>query len=110
MPRRIFYPGDPVPWFTCRSTNNPTFHFDTVAGRYIVLTFYGAATPEKNAAVLRHVATSLRAFFDDENCAFFGVSVDPADEVQKRVAQMDPGIRYFWDFDGKVSVLYGAID
>ncbi|MEY3828074.1 MAG: hypothetical protein RLZZ148_2901 [Cyanobacteriota bacterium] len=40
-PNHIFNVGDPVPYFTCHASNNPTFNFDTVAGRYIVLTFFG---------------------------------------------------------------------
>lgn len=110
MSKRVFLPGDPVPWFVCRSTNNPTFHFDTAAGRYLVLSFFGSAAIEKNAAALSHIGTKLRPLFDDENIAFFGVSIDSADEDERRVKQMDPGIRYFWDFDGAVSALYGAID
>jgi len=110
MSKRAFLPGDPVPWFVCRSTNNPSFHFDTVAGRNLVLSFYGSAAPERNAAVISHITTKLRPLFNDDNMAFFGVSIDPLDETQGRVKQMDPGIRYFWDFDGAISAMYGAID
>ena len=39
---------------------------------------------------------------------FFGVSHDPKDEADKRVANVYPGYRFFWDFDGAVSRLYGA--
>lgn len=35
--------GEPAPWFECRSSVNPRFHFDTAAGRYIVLTFFPSA-------------------------------------------------------------------
>jgi len=110
MSRTILNPGDPVPWFTCRSTNNPAFVFDTAAGRHIVLSFYGSAGVERNAAILRHVTTTLRRSFDDENIAFFGISIDPQDESEARVKQMEPGIRYFWDFDGRLSAAYGAVD
>jgi len=110
MTKRIFLPGDPVPWFVCRSTNNPAFHFDTAAGRYLVLSFFGSAAIPKNAGILANVCTKLRPFFNDENIAFFGISIDPADESEVRLRQMEPGIRYFWDFDGAVSALYGAVD
>ena len=110
MSKRVFLSGDPIPWFVCRSTNNPAFHFDTAAGRYLVLSFYGSAAVERNAAVIAYVSTKLRPLFNDDNIAFFGVSIDPNDETEQRVKQMDPGIRYFWDFDGAVSALYGAID
>ena len=110
MSRRIFYSGDPVPWFTARSTNNPDFLFDTAAGRYLVMSFFGSAAIAKNAAILLHTTTKLRHLFDDDNIAFFGVSIDPLDETEGRVRQMEPGIRYFWDFDGRLSALYGAAD
>jgi hypothetical protein len=36
-------PGDPAPWFNQRSTSNPSYAFDTAAGRYIVLCFFASA-------------------------------------------------------------------
>src|ERR1043165_5743597 len=110
MARRSFSVGDAAPWFVCRSTNNPTFHFDTAAGRYLVLCFFGSMSIEKNAAAIRYAESTLRQRFDDANVAFFGVSIDAEDERQGRVKQSQPGVRFFWDFDGAVSKLYGAID
>src|SRR5882672_11050243 len=110
MARRSFSVGDAAPWFVSRSTNNPTFHFDTAAGRYLVLCFFGSMAIEKNAAAIRYAESTLRRRFDDANVAFFGVSIDPEDERQARVKQSQPGVRFFWDFDGAVSKLYGAID
>ena len=108
-PNHIFNVGDPVPYFTCHASNNPTFNFDTVAGRYIVLTFFGTASAPKNANSLNYINSDLRRYFDDQNIAFFGVTIDPEDQQLSRVVQMLPGIRYFWDFDRKISRLYGAI-
>ena len=110
MNRPILSVGDPAPWFTARSSNTDRFHFDTIAGRYVVLCFYGSAAITKNARILEDFTTHLRPFFNDSQIAFFGVSVDRQDEQLGRVRQMIPGIRYFWDFDGKISYLYGAID
>lgn len=110
MAQRQFFVGDPVPWFTCRSAANPQFHFDTVAGRYIVLTFFGSAQHPASAEALKHITTGLRDHFDDDRLVFFGVSIDPRDESEGRVADIIPGIRYFFDFDSKVSELYGAVD
>ena len=100
--------GLPAPWFTCRTQTRERFVFDTVAGRYIVLCFFGSAAEPISAQVLAQLA-SQRARFDDANLAFFGVSVDPDDERLQRVATALPGIRYFWDFDRVVSGLYGAL-
>lgn len=100
--------GDPAPWFRQNSTSNPNYSFDTAAGRYIVLCFFGTGADERGRNMLR-IIEEQRALFDDDHIAFFGVSVDPNDAKESRVRESMPGIRYFWDFDGAVSRLYGAI-
>lgn len=104
---RQLLPGDPAPWFTQRTSGNPTFHFDTAGGRYLVLAFVGTASDPAGAAMLRLVEEH-RALFDDDRITFFGVSIDPTDESAGRMKEDLPGVRYFWDFDGAVSRLYGA--
>ena len=100
--------GDPVPWFTQRSSNNSRFRFHIAAGRYIVLCFYASAgDPQGQVAI--EAATANRRHFDDVRASFFGVSIDPRDESEGRVRELIPGIRFFWDFDGQVSRLYGAV-
>jgi predicted 2-oxoglutarate/Fe(II)-dependent dioxygenase YbiX len=47
--------------------------------------------------------------FDDERASFFGVSADPNDAAQGRIAQRIPGIRWFLDYDLAVSRLYHAV-
>lgn len=109
MPRYIdLQPGDPAPWFQQRSISNPRYVFDSVGGRYVVLGFYGSAGTPRIAAALARIH-QRRDLFDDMRAAFFGVSLDPQDEAAGRVADRYPGCRYFWDFDGKVSRLYGAL-
>lgn len=104
MPPR---PGEPAPWFDARSPINPRFRFDSVAGRPIVLSFFGTAGDPRNRAVLK-AFEKLGPMFDDFRVSFFGVSVDPKDESEKRIAERVPGVHLFWDFDRKVSRLYGA--
>ncbi len=101
-------PGDPAPWFRQRSFANPRYAFDSAAGRYIVLCFYGSARDAHAKAALSAVF-SRRDIFDDATASFFGVSINPSDETEKRVADSYPGYRFFWDFDGTVSRLYGAL-
>ncbi|MCW5734876.1 MAG: 2OG-Fe(II) oxygenase [Enhydrobacter sp.] len=101
-------PGDPAPWFRQRSTSNPNYAFDTVAGRYVVMCFFGSAADPAAQAALGAVRQH-RKLFDDVRACFFGVSVDPADAAQRRVQESLPGIRFFWDFDATVSRLYGAV-
>jgi peroxiredoxin/predicted 2-oxoglutarate/Fe(II)-dependent dioxygenase YbiX len=101
-------PGDPAPWFHQRSTTNPRYAFDSAAGRYLVLCFFATAGDAEGRAALEAVLANRR-HFDDRRASFFGVSVDPADEAEGRVRESMPGIRFFLDFDGAVSRLYGAL-
>jgi peroxiredoxin len=100
--------GDPAPFFSQRSSANPKFHFDTAAGRYIVLCFLVTAGDEQGRRALE-VLDSHRRMFDDERVSFFGISHDPRDESEGRLQQQLPGIRYFWDFDGSIGRLYGSL-
>lgn len=101
-------PGDPAPWFKQRSFANPRFTFDIVAGRYLVLCFYASAGDAHAQAAIQAVR-SRPELFDDTLASFFGVSLDAHDESEHRVANHVPGYRYFWDFDGTISRLYGAL-
>ncbi len=101
-------PGDPGPWFHARSAANPRYAFDSAAGRYLVLCFFGTAGDAQSAAALE-AAKARPDLFDDVHASFFGVSLDPADETERRVAERYPGYRYFWDFDGRIGRLYGAL-
>lgn len=99
--------GDPAPWFHARSGSNPNYAFDTAGGRYIVLCLFASAGDPQSKKALDTV-TRRRAVFDDTKACFFGVSLDPEDESSGRVADSMPGLRYFWDFDARISKLYGA--
>jgi predicted 2-oxoglutarate/Fe(II)-dependent dioxygenase YbiX/peroxiredoxin len=101
-------PGDPAPWFHQRSTAASDHAFDMSAGRYIVLCFFGSMRNALGAAAIKRVIEN-RNYFDDIRACFFGVSHDPRDEIEGRVRQHLPGVRFFWDADGIVSRLYGAL-
>jgi peroxiredoxin len=105
---RLLRPGDPAPWFRQRSTSNPRHVFDTAAGRWIVLCFFVTAGDRIGREALR-IAEECRSLFDDHQASLFGVSLDPADEQQRRVVQQLPGIRHFWDFDGMAARAYGVL-
>jgi peroxiredoxin/predicted 2-oxoglutarate/Fe(II)-dependent dioxygenase YbiX len=106
---KVLQVGDPAPWFQQNSTSNPQFSFDTAAGRYIVLCFYGTASDEVGRAALDTFQEQHRSLFDDDKIALFGVSVDPADHKERGAKQALPGVRHFWDFDGTIGRLYGAL-
>lgn len=99
--------GEPAPWFEQRSTGTERYHFNTVGGRYVVLCFFGHARAPHAQNALAAVQKN-RALFDDSKICFFGVSLDPEDEKQNLLKEEIPGLRYFWDFDAKVSQLYGV--
>jgi predicted 2-oxoglutarate/Fe(II)-dependent dioxygenase YbiX len=102
--------GDHAPWFRAAAlSGSPAYQFDTVAGRHVLLLFIGSAKHEAMRHALAVVARE-RALFDDETACFFGVTVDPQDAEAGRIVQQLPGVRFFLDFDRKVSALYGAID
>ena len=101
-------PGDPAPRFRQRAISNPSYNFDTVAGRTILLCFPGSG----GSAIARDSLAAVAArtdLFDDIRASFFIVSNDPADEAQGRLTDRYPGYRTFWDFDGNVARLYGAL-
>lgn len=100
--------GDPAPWFRQNSTSNATYAFDTAAGRYIVLCFFLTSADGLGRTMLR-IIEECRSLFDDDKIAFFGISLDPSDLNEGRIRESMPGIRFFWDFDGTISRLYGAI-
>jgi predicted 2-oxoglutarate/Fe(II)-dependent dioxygenase YbiX/peroxiredoxin len=104
----ILTAGDPAPWFHQRSPGNPNYAFDTAAGRYIVLGFLGTAGDELGRGAVQAILSN-RHHFDDVKASCFGVSVDPRDESESRLRESLPGLRVFWDFDGTVSRLYGAL-
>ena len=99
-------PGDPAPWFITPSASNPRYHFDSVAGRYIVLCFFGSAG---NPAIGQMLA-AIRQYdgFDDDHASFFGVSADAADEREKRLEERIPGYRLLWDFGLSIAARYGV--
>ncbi|MDS1347546.1 2OG-Fe(II) oxygenase [Planktothrix agardhii] len=101
--------GEPAPWFTAESTTNPKYHFQSVAGRYVFLSFIKSARDPAGRRVLEDLAT-YRTVFNDEFCCFFGVSIDPDDQQTSRLKEQIPGIRFFWDFDLNISEKFGVIE
>ncbi len=99
-------PGDAAPWFHQTTAVNPSYAFHSVGGRYIVMGFIQTASDAAGQAAYEAVLAN-QDLFDDAKACFFGVSVDPADE--KRLIDQTVGIRFFRDYDARVSRLYGAL-
>jgi predicted 2-oxoglutarate/Fe(II)-dependent dioxygenase YbiX/peroxiredoxin len=107
---RLLSRGQPAPWFRAQAlSGSDTYTFDTAAGRPILMLFFGTARHPQATAAIGLVA-ARRSLFDDENACFYGVTVDPSDEAEGRIAQSLPGIRWFLDYDKAVSRLFGAME
>jgi predicted 2-oxoglutarate/Fe(II)-dependent dioxygenase YbiX len=101
-----FAPGDLAPWFAAASPTSAAYHFSTVVGRYVLLGFLPPLGPARDAALAPFLAH--RARFDDVNLTAFMVLRDPA-SIAKARNQL-PGLRWFFDPQGELSRLYGALD
>jgi len=100
--------GERAPSFSAPAlSGNPSYAFDSAAGRPIVMLFLGSGRWAPAAEALQLLNKHL-ALFDDVRASFFGVTIDPTDASEKRIAQRIPGVRWFLDYDAQVSKLYGA--
>src|SRR4028119_1821382 len=94
--------GDPAPWFSIPSTNNPLFHFSTVGGGRVVLFFFASAAFEQIQVILKSFQ-ELSEEFQSLQVHRFRVSVDLADKEQNRPTTIAPSFLFFWDLDKTVS-------
>jgi predicted 2-oxoglutarate/Fe(II)-dependent dioxygenase YbiX/peroxiredoxin len=101
--------GEPARAFTCATDGIDNYSFDVAAGRWLVLMFLGSLALEASVDALAR-ALEVRELFNDRDAALFGVSVDPSDRTERGIANSEPGVRFFWDFDFAVSRLYGVAD
>jgi peroxiredoxin/predicted 2-oxoglutarate/Fe(II)-dependent dioxygenase YbiX len=101
--------GEPAPFFTASTDGNDHYSLEVAAGRWILLMAFGTLSEAASAEALKEVF-ARRALFNDFEAAFFGVSVDPADRLARGLENSEPGLRFFWDFDCRVSRLLGVAD
>lgn len=101
--------GEPAPFFTAATDRIDRYSLEVTAGRWIVLMFFGTLSAQASREALEQ-ALRRREMFNDRDAAFWGVSVDRADQAQRGLANSEPGVRYFWDFDLAVSRRYGLAD
>ncbi len=100
--------GDPAPTFRQLATGNPSYNFETLGGRYVLLCFFGSLTSHGTTAALGLRRTAA-ATFDDEHLVMFGVTHDRSDHETGILQSTWPELRFFYDLDGKVGQLYGAL-
>jgi predicted 2-oxoglutarate/Fe(II)-dependent dioxygenase YbiX/peroxiredoxin len=97
-------PGEAAPWFTAPTLSNPEYHFDTVAGRYVLLVFLPREV-EARAAALKQLSTH-QPLLDDVRVSAFVVTPDPE---PLRGARDMRGLRWFQDADGAIRRRFGAL-
>ena len=73
------------------------------------MSFLGSLQNPVTAQIVGETIQRRRSWFDDKQACFFGVSIEPGDEQQGLLRDEMPGIRFFRDFDLRISRLYGAV-
>lgn len=102
--------GEPAPWFSVTAGNtSERIAFDELAGRHIVLFFFGSAERPDIAATLGEFG-DRSDLFDHNRALLLGVSNDPNDFHQRRVHERPAGQLIGLDSDGLVAKHYGLID
>lgn len=91
--------GEFAPDFCLPTLGNPAFHFNTLGGRYVLLSLL-PAEPAHRAEVLADFET-VRGLFDDRRLTAFHITTTP-DDVHG-VTDRIPGQRWFFDIDGAVT-------
>jgi predicted 2-oxoglutarate/Fe(II)-dependent dioxygenase YbiX/peroxiredoxin len=104
----MLFPGDPVPSLYLHCCSNPNYAFDSVAGRYIALTFLGGVRVPGIPDLLDQFYAD-QGLFDDMKASCFLVSCDPADEAQSGLRDRYPGIRIVRDHDRGLAWTFGCM-
>lgn len=102
----MLLPGDLAPFFHAASSVNPRFSFDTVAGRHVVISFFGSSQIPSSEEFLSEIVKRGDRF-DVTNAIFFGVSSDPQDV--ERIQHQHPGRIYFHDLDLAIARKFGVV-
>lgn len=100
-------PGDPIPAFRARSAGNPSYAFDSVAGRHVAVTLIGRLSVPGVAAML----AALRAddgLFDDERACHFAITAEPGDLAA--MPDRYPGMRTLVDPEASAADAFGCRD
>lgn len=99
--------GDAVPWFRAPSDINHDLNFSTLAGRVVVLSFLGSMTQEPvNKIALEFMQQGN--YFDGQRAAMALVTIDIRDAQSTATVNLS-GIRLFFDFDRRISRIFGLV-
>ncbi len=101
-------PGDPLSSILVRTTPNPRYSLDSVAGRHVLLCFIGGTRAPGAHAFLEQLYRSDDLFDDSRACCFIVIN-DPQDEAAGAIADRYPGIRVIWDTDFALAKRFDCI-
>ncbi len=101
--------GDPVPLFVAPSTSSSAFHFDTVGGFRVVLSFLGSVTLAGGDRLFQDFV-AMQDRFALTRIPFFGVMADPSDVQLEQLITSATYFKLIWDFEQRVSALFGVCD
>ena len=95
--------GQAAPWFHAATHTNPTYSFQSLGGRYVLLLFLPPGDDEARA-ICAKLESNLN-LFSPRRIMCFGVVPDPIlhADLKEHLA-----LRWFLDGDGSVARLYGA--
>lgn len=99
--------GEPAPWFSAAEGLNRSggVLLDELAGRHIVLFFFGTAVRPDVVEALAWFS-DRDDLFDDKRCLLLGISNDPDDFREGRLGQSSSGRRMLLDLGGVVTRQY----
>jgi predicted 2-oxoglutarate/Fe(II)-dependent dioxygenase YbiX/peroxiredoxin len=99
--------GEPAPWFRAPCDQGGEVTFDSFAGRWIYLMFFGSLGQTQVRAAYDRVLAA-EDLFQSGRALFVGVGIDPTDIAEGRRAS-GAWLRHFEDRDGAISRLYGVM-
>ncbi|WP_417448891.1 2OG-Fe(II) oxygenase [Kordiimonas sp.] len=100
--------GEPAPYFGAAAPVNPKFDFSSLAGRFVVLVFFGHSGITEARKALAEIAENVRAR-DDQTAVIFGVSARKEDFSDPLVLKAFPPNRIFFDENWEIARKYGVL-
>jgi len=100
--------GERAPDLVLPASNNPKFHFNTAAGRNLILAFLGSPLSPAADCLMGEVG-AVRAALDDRLASLFYVVSEPEHIERLAIKQQIPGVRYFMDRDRAAARAYGLV-
>ena len=104
---RLLRRGDRFPHLAQACGETQRFAFDCMAGRYQLYGFFLSLNIEGSKEGIAAIA-ARRDLFDDQHCAYIGVTGRAIDRDVHGLRDRTPGMRFAWDFDQSMSRACGA--